>query len=257
MKKDLEEIIDFRYRSDYESIDEFRKRDGYWSVFSESLKETDCNHLIPCNGTNCRDLLISSKPEFLSHSRVPCIYTTPLSFENNDQIDGLERAAAESFMYYGRDVPPAVQDAPDFRIERIGKDRMREYVDSFYRSFSDGPYAGLGQEYGTVEQRFFDAPPKGFEQLIFLLEYKGRVIGQARTVIENDMAFFYALGIDKDFRFNGLSGEFLLSHRIKECFDRGAKNIFLQTAQDSRPEGFDLKHGFRRLFTGRYWIEGK
>lgn len=284
MNKNIDEIIDFCYRANYGSFDEFLRCDKYMSAFSKNLKDIYFNHLIPIAGTDCRDLLMSHKDDFASKNRTPCVYTTPLSFNYENPIDGLECAAMESFLYYKRDNFSVAGDlvagalrAPDlpcsstpgYQVKLIGADRADEFVKIFNAAFSTGVYAGIGPEYGDVERKFFPGVgntglPTGFESLVFLIEKSGRppaqgsgatsAVGGMRAVIKNDMAFLFSMAVLPDERAGGFAARHLGASVLQELFARGAVNIFCQTEYDSRLEHFYHRHGFERLFLGRYWV---
>ena len=256
MDKNYEEIIDFCYRANYGRIDEFSKMDGYLSAFSRTLKDFYYNHLIPMDGTDCRELLLSHKPEFVARDRQPCIYTTPLSFNYKKPVDGLECVSMESFLWYDRDNVPNVPADKDYVVKIVGPDRIEDYISIFNAAFSTGVYEGLiGPEYDEAERKFFTPAPPGMQSLIFLVEYKGRAVGGMCAVIGGDMAFLYSMAVLPDARIGGIAAKQLGTAVLRELFARGATNIFLQTEYDSKLEHFYNYYGFERLFVGRYWVE--
>ena len=256
LDKSYEEIIDFCYRANYGRIDEFVNHDGYLSAFSNTLKDFYYNHLIPMDGTDCRELLISHKDEFAVRGHQPCVYTTPLSFNYKNPVDGLKCVEMESFLWYDRENVPALPADKDYVVKIVGPERMEEYIAIFNAAFSTGVYAGLvGPEYADAERKFFTHAPNGFKSLIFLVEYKGHAVGGMCAVISGNMAFLYSMAVLPDARIGGMAAKQLGAVVLKELFDRGATNIFLQTEYDSKLEHFYNYYGFERLFVGRYWME--
>jgi GNAT superfamily N-acetyltransferase len=256
LNKDYEEIIDFCYRANYGRIDEFAQHDGYLAAFSKELKDFYYNHLIPIDGTDCKELLLSRKDEFLSRGRVPAIYTTPLSFNYKNPVDGLKCLEMESFLWYDREDAPAVPTDKGYVVKIAGADRVEKYIEIFNAAFSTGVYAGLiGPEYAAAERRFFGSAPRGFQSLIFLVEHQGRAVGSMCAAIGGDMAFLYSMAVLPDARAGGLAAKQLGAAVLRELFDRGATNIFSQTEYDSKLEHFYNYYGFERLFLGRYWAE--
>jgi hypothetical protein len=254
MNKDFEEIIDFYYRSDYGTFDVYAKSGMFWRAFSDNIKDTYYNHIVPVNSANPNESIIEHRPEFITRNRVPAVCVMPLSEFYEKEVPGLKQWAADSWMTYSKPSAPEVMTNPDFNVAESRPEDADIHAEVFMRAFSDGVYAGLDASYADVEKIFF-LPHPVFENLNLLLYCKGTAIGCVRAVIENDKAFIYALGVIKEYRFGGLSVAHLGANLLNRLLDRGIKRIYLNTELGTKLENFYLRAGFERMFVGRYWIE--
>ena len=248
----INEVIDFYYRSNYATFDVYEKHTDYFAAFSNNIKDVYYNHLAPIGSAAPLKLLKNNNEIFLKKSRKPAICIMPISDFYGKEIKGLKKGPTDVWMRFnaGRTSPAGVSD---FEAGLIDKKNIEDYVSSFQKSFTGGVYGNLDAAYSVVERKFFE-PDNNFLNLIAMCWYKGHPIGQVRTSLGGDKAFIYALGIIPEFRAGGAPGKILGDFIIRKCLDNGVKDIYLQTEHKSPLERLYLKFGFEKMFLGDYYF---
>jgi len=106
------------------------------------------------------------------------------------------------------------------------------------------------------DRRVFESIIELGDRVVFYVaECRGRIIGYALAVVEDNECHLYSIAVRAKYRRRGI-GTSLLTETIEECKRRGCSRMILEVADDNTEAiGFYLKHGFRTkgIIPGYYY----
>ena len=253
---DYQSVINFYYRSNYGTFTEYLKNPGCDLAFSAYAEDPYFNHIVHYREAP-KEILARYANEFSKRNRKPTLYLTPLSERYaSAPITGFTRYAEDSWMKRDPGARLRAQTAPEgLTIEAIGAREQSSYLSAFRKAFGNPNdiYGALPEGYCEAEKQFFQSPT-GMTSHVILCKQQGDPIGVVRAVAEGPQAFIYALGVDPQHRRGGVVAGLVGDFITRRLLDAGVQDIYLQTEAGSPLERLYQNAGFKRIFTGIYFV---